>query len=678
MKKISVIASRHWKALLGFNTVVLLLTLGAIATTPKTWKATAQLILPATNGGSLNADLGTLGSYRTSDPSFSNQVNPLKIQQAILTSDALLEKAWTSDPENNQQPKPRNYEKFFSVTSLEQTSVMTLSVTGSSPEVAKRRTTALLKAYSQRLDDLREANNRAKEGFSQKQLDKARQKLTEAQTALAQFKQESGLVNSEEQTKGLVEAVNTLSTSQAQAEAQAQASRGRAKILETRLRLSPDEAVQSLGLDQNEDYKSLRSKLTEAESNLGKVRSIFTDRTPQVQKALSDREALRSQLQKYVNRSVGSIKADTTVTSGAEGRGNLIQQLVTAEAEANGQQQQAEQLQKQIDQRRASLTAIPAVQAKLIPLQRQADVAEGVYKGLIAQVQQSNIDAFSAYPNIQELNPPVVDSNPASPKLSVMAINALLASLVGSIALVLLLETRNPLLNPKDLQTIKFPLVTRIPHLKCIAVGSDLSTEGEIKFQRLASAISLQPLENTRLLITSAITGEGKTAITLRLSFALTDLGFRVLMVDGDFRNAGLSRQLGYARNLSTGVEVIPLRQNLDFVPTMPQQSRIVDLVTQGRFEQYLAAVQSTQDYDYVLVDSAPVSLTSETALMATIVPSVLFVVRPGLSARNAVNDSLDQLTQHKANVVGLVINGVEAQSRSYPDQANSTLTNRS
>lgn len=672
MKKISVIASRHWKALLGFNTLVILIALGAIVTTPKTWKATAQLILPATNGGSLDANLGTLGSYRNSDPSFSNQVNPLKIQQAIITSDALLERAWAGDPEYNKQPKPQNYEKFFSVISLEQTSIMTLSVTGSSPEIAKQRTAALLKAYSQRLNDLRQANNRAKEGFSEKQLDNARQKLAEAQTALAQFKQKSGLVNSEEQTKGLVEAVNSLSTAQAQAQAQAQASRERSRILATRLRLSPDEAVQSLGLDQNEDYKFLRSKLTEAESNLGRLRSIFTDRSPQVQKALRDRETLRSQLQQHVDRSGSSFKVDTTVTSGAEGRANLIQQLVTAEADAGGQQQQAEQLQKQINQRRASLIAIPTVQAKLISLQRQADVAEGVYKGLFAQVQQSNIDAFNAYPNIQELNPPVVDSKPFTPKLSVMAINALLACFVGSIALILLLETRNPLLNPKDLQTIKFPLVARIPRLKRIAIESDLSTEGEVEFQRLASAISLQPLENNRLLITSAMIGEGKTAITLRLASALTDLGFRVLMVDGDFRNAELSRRLGHLRNISMGNEVIHLQPNLDLIPTMPQQSRIADLVTQGRFEQYLAAAQSTQDYDYVLVDSAPVSLTSETALMATIVPSVLFVVRQGLSARNAVNDSLEQLTQHKARIVGLVINGVEAQSRSYPYQSNS------
>lgn len=671
MKKIALIASRHWKALLGLNAVVIFGTLGAMLTTPKVWTAQAQLILPSSNGGNLDANLGTLGSYRNSDPSFSPQVNPLKIQEAILTSDAILEKAWAADPERDAANKPRNYGQFFEVTSLEQTSVMLLSVTGSSPDIAKQRADAILNAYRQRLSELRQANNNTRDGFSQKQLEQAQRRLTEAQTALAQFKQSTGLVNNEEQTKGLVGTINTLEAAQAQVQAESQATRDRANTLATRLNLSPTDAVQALGLDQNEDYKELRSKLTEVESTLGKLRSTFTDRSPQVQRAIVERDTLRNQLQQYVGQAAGRISANTDFTTGAEGRNTLIEQLVLAETNANGQQRQAEQLQQQIDQRQKILNQLPANQAKLNALQRQADVAEGVYKGLVAQTQQSNIDAFNAYPNIQELNAPFVDAKPSSPKKSLMAINALLASVIGSIALILLLEARNPLLTPKDLQALKFSLVARIPKLKRLAIEPNSSFEGEIEFQRVASAISLQPLKGIRLLIASAITGEGKTTVALQLAHALTELGFRVLLVDGDFRKAQLSHQLGYLSDRSVGDQVISLQPNLDFVPTMPQTGKIVDLVKRGRFERYLAVAESQKDYDYVLVDSAPVSSTSETALMAAIVPYVLFVVRPGISARNVVNNSLEQLTQHHAKLLGLVINGVEVQGHAYSYHSN-------
>lgn len=676
MKKVAVIASRHWKALLGLNLFILLASVGSIVTAPRVWTATAQLILPTGNGSNLDVNLGTLGSYRNTDPTFSNTINPLKIQQAILTSDALLKQTWLADPEYDQSNKPRSYGGFFSITPVEQTSILSVSVSGSSPEIARKRADALLQTYQMRLNELRQANNTAREGFSQKQLEQARRNLSKNQLALAQFKRSTGLVSNEEQTKGMVETINTLSTAQAEATAQAQASADRARLLSARLNLSPTEAVQSLGLDQNDGYKYIRSKLNEVEVNLGALRSTFKDRSPQVQKLLADRETLRRQLGQYVEQAAGSVKTNPAVTSGAEGRVPLIQQLILAESEAVGQRQQAVQLQAQIAQRRNALTALPTLQARLAELQRQADVTEGVYRALVAQVQQSNIDGFNSYPNVQVLNPPAVDPKPSSPKNSVAALNALLASVIGSIAMILLLEARNPLLSPKDLQSLKFPLVVRIARRKHPEVEADLGIEAEVDFQRLASAISLQPLQDRRLLITSAMMGEGKTMITLQLATALTDLGFRVLVIDGDFRKAGLSDRLGYQRNTSAENQPVQIQQNLDFFPTLPRQGRIVDLVTRGRFEQYLATAQSVNDYDYVLIDSAPVGSTSETALMAAVIPNVLFVVRPGVSARNAVNDSLEQLTQHNAKVVGLVINDVEAPSQSYAYRSNAALIN--
>jgi hypothetical protein len=118
-----------------------------------------------------------------------------------------------------------------------------------------------------------------------------------------------------------------------------------------------------------------------------------------------------------------------------------------------------------------------------------------VYKGLIAQVNQSSIDAFNVYPNVQVLDPPTVDLKPSSPKVSLTVISALMASVLGSIALVLFLEGRNPLLSPKDLQAIKFPLVAGLPRLKRSKRGLRLESEADVEFQLLASAISLQPLK---------------------------------------------------------------------------------------------------------------------------------------------------------------------------------------
>lgn len=673
MEKVAAIMTRHWKPLVLFNLLVLVAAIGKFATTPKAWTATAQLIMPNTTGN-LDANLGTLGSLKNSDPSFSTQVNPLKVQESILTSEALLEKVWAVDPENKKTPKPRNYGNFFEILPQEQSTIISLAVSGSSPEVARQRTIALTTTYQQRLNELRQADRTYRQQFSEKELEQARSQLSQTQEMLARFKASTGLVNSEAQTEGLVTTMNQLVASQAETQAEAKASRDRAKVLSERLSLTPVQAIRSLGLGENQDYQYVRNKLAEVEASLVKMRSTFTDNHPGVQTLFSQRNELQRQLQEYVTRAAAGAQVDTTVVGGSEGRATLIQQLIVAESEASSQQRQADQLQKKINQLNADLKSLPVNQAQLLELQRQADVAEGVYKGLVAQVQRTNIDAFNAYPNVQLLDPPKVDSKATSPKKSLVALNAVLASIVGSVALVLLLERRNPLLSPKDLQSVACPIAVTIPRLKHSNLRLELATETEVEFQRLASAISLQSLSDHRLLVTSAIAGEGKTIVTLNLAKALVDLGFRVLIVDGDFRKAELSRRLGCGREVMAMEMPVPLQPNLDLLPTLPKQSRVVEWVRQGRFEQSLAAAQSAGDYDYILIDTAPVSQTSETALMATLVPNVLFIVRPGTSKSNSVSTSLDLLTQHKANILGLAINGVDASSRSETYRSNGSL----
>lgn len=347
-----------------------------------------------------------------------------------------------------------------------------------------------------------------------------------------------------------------------------------------------------------------------------------------------------------------------------------------AESQAQAHRQKAQEIQTQLSNLRNTLKSIPSQQAKLIALKRQVEIAEGVYKGLVAQVQQTNINAFDAYPNVQVFEPPTVDSRPKNPKLKLIILNALLASVIGSIALVLLLERRNPLLSPKDLQRFNFPMVVSIPQIRNSLMRWQFTNDTEVELQRLASAISLQSLNSRRLLITSAIEGEGKTTVTLGLAKALVELGFRVLVIDGDFRQQELSRCLNSSGLLKISDAPISIQKNLDFLamPMVSYQGNVLEMVKRGKFEMALVTAESSGEYDYVLIDSAPVSLTSETLLMTSIVPNTLFVVRPGNSYSNSVNDSLEQLLTHKAKVVGLVVNDSATPNRSYQQKSQDPL----
>ena len=677
MKRIASILTRHWKVLLAFNLFVISVALVKIKTSSQVWSASAQLIMPETKG-KLNANLGSLGSLNSGDTSFSSKVNPLIAQQSILTSNIVMQKLLFSDPEKEEFPRLQGYKNLFEVEIAEKSTTLSLTATGSSPDLARERAERWIATYQQRLNQLRQEDSEARINFSQEELEQAKQNLARVQARLAQFEQASGVVDSPEQTKGIIQLINRLSAAKHEAQVKAQANERKVFALSTRLGLTPAQAISSVSLSENKEYQSLKEKLTEVDIELSRLTTTRTEADPQVRELRLQQNELRDRLQRYVRQAAGQTGIDTTVANNA-GRTDLIQELILAESEAQAQSQEAEKLETKIQELRSALGKIPIDRTNLQKLQKEKEVAEGVYQALIAKLQQVKIDAFNAYAHIQVLEPPLADPRPIEPNIMLIQLNAFLAAFVGSVALVIFREQRDPLLNVQDLQSYGVPVIGYIHDfsyfgrsLKNDEFGFNLISQSnprlELDFQRLASAISLQPLENRRLLVTSSIPGEGKTTVTIGLAKALADLGFRVLMVDGDFHKAELTNSLLYVALENVPGKPIQITSNLYLQTqnTWPEQKNTAALVKQGKFEQHLELLELDDDYDYIIIDSAPVSLTSETALMANIISNVLYVVRPNISERNSVYGSLEQLNQYNAKIVGLVINGAETHSRTY------------
>ena len=664
MNRIAKIAIRHWKLLLAWNVLVVGITAINIKITPRVWSSQAQLILPNITSNS-DADLGKLGSVRDEGVVFSQQLNPLNILSSIAMSDNVVEEVWEKDPEKNQFSSLGSFKKLFEVSPEKESTVISLNVEASSPELAKARATALIAAFRDRLHELRLDEAQQRSQFMQGEVKQAYEKLFKAQRALSEFKQNTNLVNSDEQTKEIISAINTLSTEQAQAIADAQAAEARVRMLSSRIALTPGAAVNSVRLKEFKEYQTIRNKLSEVEVALVEARGKLTNIHPQVQDLVYQQSVLRNRLRQYLTDTKGNVARVDRI---GENTASLAEQLILAESQAIGMQEKAVQLKPAIDKLSASLNSLPAKQGKLLELQRQYDIVEGVYNGVVAQAEQAKLGAFSAYPSVQVLDSPILNTKPVGPKLRLMLLGALLACGFGSAAIVLFLENRNPLLTPKDLKETNIPVLASIPYIKHMNGKLNRELGGEIEFQRLASAVSLMQLDSGRLMISSATTGEGKTTTTLGLAYALINLGFKVLLVDGDFRKAELSHSLGYQPQTSLDSRFIhnQVRPNLDLLSVNIAEDKISEFVARGEFERHLNYVQSNGNYDYVLVDSSPVTLTPEAALIAKVISQVLFVVRSTSSHRNYFCDSIEQLRRHKAEIAGLVVNGVETRAQGY------------
>jgi len=670
MNRIAKVAIRHWKLLVIYNAVLLAITYANIKFTPRIWTTKAQLILPNVTSD-LDADLGKLGKFKEGEIVFSQQLNPLKILSSIALSDHVIKKVWQGDPEKNKYQIFSDYKTLFKMTPESESTVISLSVQGSNPELARQRAKLLIVAFRDRLQELREDEAIQRSRFIQREVKQAQQKLLQAQRDLTEFQASSSLVSSKEQTQELIATINNLQRERSQALSEAKANAEKVQKLSQRLNLAPNAAIQSARLAENKEYQFIRQKLSEIEANLTQLQSKFTNDHPQVRDLQSQREVLRRQLDRQIADTAGNVtRVDTKA---GENTASLIKEQVLAESQGAAMQKKAEQLQTQLQQLQTQLKSLPAQQERLQQLQSRYEIAEGVYHGVVAQAEQAKLGAFSAYPSVQVLDQPNVELQPSNPKPKLMLLGGLLGSVFGSAAIILFMESRNPSLSPKDIQQTKIPVLASIPHIKALVMKIEQQIAEEIEFQRLASAISLLPLEKGRLMIASATSGEGKTTITLGLAYALINLGFRVLIVDGDFRKAQLSQYFDYQQKVISDRELmlVNVRPYLDLLMLKAEGKTIAEFIARGEFEQHLNSAQVAENYDYVLIDSSPVNLTGEAVLMAKVVSNVLFVARPDTSNRNPFHNSIEQLTRHQATIVGLVINGVETRTEGYLYESN-------
>jgi exopolysaccharide/PEP-CTERM locus tyrosine autokinase len=180
------------------------------------------------------------------------------------------------------------------------------------------------------------------------------------------------------------------------------------------------------------------------------------------------------------------------------------------------------------------------------------------------------------------------------------------------------------------------------------------------------------------ILITSALPGDGKSfvASNLAISFAM-NLDRRVLLIDADIRKPEIHKRFGIEgkRGLSdflTKATPLPslLRRtnltNLTILPGGRPPHNPSELLSSEKMPALLKEVTTRYSDRYVIVDSPPPKLTSETGVLARMVDGILLVVRAGITNREIVQELVELLGKEK--ILGIVLNDYDAMhpSRYY------------
>jgi len=176
------------------------------------------------------------------------------------------------------------------------------------------------------------------------------------------------------------------------------------------------------------------------------------------------------------------------------------------------------------------------------------------------------------------------------------------------------------------------------------------------------------------LVFTSPFSGDGKTTTVVNLGLSLAQRGIRGLLIDADVRRGVLHSVFGGAREpgLSevlkgvTGFEnarrtvSVGQRGTLDYLPTGKLSPSDEGLVASDAMRNLLARVR--EEYDVVIVDTPPVNIITDAAVLAANADGVVLIARAGVTAAPALSYAVEQLRHVRAHVLGVVLNDIDLQ----------------
>lgn len=380
-----------------------------------------------------------------------------------------------------------------------------------------------------------------------------------------------------------------------------------------------------------------------------------------VNRTSNDKNPLISQLEEQISALRGSIT--TSLASVKDGLKISRRDLKQKESQFTGK-----------------IKEIPTQEREYIDIKRQQEIKNNLYIFLLQKREENALALASSIPSAKTLDKAFVEPKPVSPNKIMIMFIALIIGIIIPIAVIYIVDLFDQTIkNKKELQRLtKVPFVGSISKVKDnekVVVGEGKTTPIAEMFRLIRTNLQFM-LSNKAshvILITSAGSGEGKsfTALNLALSFALTNK--KVLLMGLDIRMPMLADYLNiqekngithYLSNDAMTIEEVTIKtnlhKNLHVVLSGPVPPNPTELLMSYRLDEMLETLR--ESYDYIILDSAPLGIVSDTYLLNRLSDNVLFVCRQDYTPREATELINEVYQKGNLNGMGLILNGVDKE----------------
>lgn len=333
---------------------------------------------------------------------------------------------------------------------------------------------------------------------------------------------------------------------------------------------------------------------------------------------------------------------------------------------------------------------VPTQERSLNNIIRQQEIKVELYLMLLQKREENYISLNSTAAKARVIDDPR-STGKVSPKTKVILLGALVLGLCFPVGLIYLLGLlRYRIEGREDVEMLtKIPVLADIPLAPksldgelSLAVRENSNDMMEEAFRGLRTNLRfiLSEKENV-IACTSCIPGEGKSFVSTNLAMSLALLGKRVIIVGLDIRKPRLVKLFGLSsdhrgittflssnsgdfQDLDKQIHHAVLNPNLDVLPAGVIPPNPGELISREQLDHAIALLR--EHYDYVIVDTPPVGLVSDTLSAARVADMTIMVCRADYSPRN--NFQLINALHHdnKMPKITLVLNGIDLKKRKY------------
>lgn len=364
-------------------------------------------------------------------------------------------------------------------------------------------------------------------------------------------------------------------------------------------------------------------------------------------------------------------------------RANVVASM---DATLKGLQITKADLQREAKRFSQRISDAPTQERQFVSIARQQEIKAGLYLMLLQKREENAITLAATANNAKIIDAAIPDEAPVAPKTVIILLVALILGAgipVGIIYLISLAQvTIEGRADVEKLTTL--PVIGDIPVAdglrgSSIAVFENQNNLMSETFRGIRTNLQFLLEEGQKvIMVTSTVSGEGKSFVSANTAISLSLLGKKVVIVGLDIRKPGLNKVF----NLSTK------EQGITQFLTNPKRN-IIDLFQQSDINPYLfilpggavppnptellarkgleeAIEQLKTHFDYIVLDTAPVGMVTDTQLISRIADLTVYVCRADYTRKSEFALVNELATTNKLPRISIVINGLDLKKKKY------------